>query len=81
MGDGEQPPAPAIIDSVTRAVCIVDELSSLPELVDRIELAGVEAGETQFLRGIRELIEHLRYQADAIVSLADRLERVAARRK
>ena len=28
-------------DSVTRAVCIVDELAGLPELVDEIEVAGV----------------------------------------
>ena len=36
-----QPPALTIVDSVTRAVCIVDELASLPELVDEIEVAGI----------------------------------------
>ncbi len=34
---------PTIVESVTRAVCIVDELAGLPELVDEIEVAGVPA--------------------------------------
>ena len=66
-----------IVDSVTRAVCLVDELATLPELVDEIELAGVLAGEPALADGIRELIEHLRVQAAAIAPLADRLERIA----
>lgn len=45
---------------VTRAVCIVEERASLPQLVDEIEVAGVPAGETQLVRGVCELIEHLR---------------------
>jgi hypothetical protein len=61
-------------------VCIVEERASLPQLVDEIEVAGVPAGETQLVRRVCELIEHLRYQADAIVSLADRLERITAHR-
>ncbi len=64
-------------DAVTRAVCIVDELAVLPELVEEIEVAGVPAGEDGLIRGVRELIGHLRRQADAIVSLANRLERIA----
>lgn len=67
-----------IVDSVTRAVCLVDELATLPELVDEIEVvAGVSAGQAGLAAGIRELIEHLRVQAASIASLADRLERIA----
>jgi len=66
-----------IVDSVTRAVCLVDELATLPELVEEIEVAGVSAGPAELAAGIRELIEHLRVQAAAIVTLADRLERIA----
>ena len=84
--DGEPKPATAdevngatIVDSVTRAVCLVDELATLPQLVDAIEVAGVSVGEAGLADGIRELIDHLRFQAEAIKSLADRLERVADR--
>lgn len=70
--------APTIADSVTRAVCLVDELEVLPQLVDQIEVVGVCAGETGIAAGIRELIEHLRSQAAAMVSLVDRLERIAS---
>jgi len=66
-----------IVDSVTQAVCLVDELSTLPQLVYEIEVAGVSAGEAGLADGIRELIEHLRLQAEAIVPMADRLERIA----
>jgi hypothetical protein len=69
--------APTIADSVTRAVCLVDELDVLPQLVDEIEVVGVCAGEIGIAAGIRELIEHLRSQAAAMVSLVDRLERIA----
>lgn len=71
-------PAPTVADSVTRAVCLVDELDALPQLVDEIEVVGVGAIETAVAAGIRELIEHLRAQAAAMVSLVDRLERIAA---
>lgn len=71
-------PAPTIADSVTRAVCLVDELDALPQLVDEIELVGVSAVETAIAAGIRELIEHLQAQAAAMVSMVDRLERIAA---
>jgi len=37
----EVDPAPTIADSVTRAVCPVDELDALPQLVDEIEVVGV----------------------------------------
>lgn len=30
-------PAAVIVDSVTRAVCLVDELATLPQLVDDVE--------------------------------------------
>ena len=69
-----------IVDSVTRAVCLVDELATLPELVEEIEVAGVSAGPAELAAGIRELIEHLRVQAAAIASLADRLEKIAPHR-
>lgn len=72
--------AATIVDSVTRAVCLVDELATLPQLVDEIEDAGVSAGEAGLADGIRELIEHLRFQAEAIMSLADRLECIAENR-
>ena len=71
-------PVPTIADSVTRAVCLVDELDALPQLVEEIEVVGVFALETAVAAGIRELIEHLRAQAAAMVSLVDRLERIAA---
>jgi hypothetical protein len=73
----EEEQAATIVDSVTRAVCLVDELATLPDLVDEIEVAGVAAGPAELAAGIRELIEHLRVQAAAIVTLADRLERIA----
>lgn len=53
-------PGPTIADSVTRAVCLVDELDALPRLVEEIEVVGVFALETAIAAGIRELIEHLR---------------------
>lgn len=73
----EEVQAATIVDSVARAVCLVDELATLPELVDEIEVAGVPVGEAELADGIRELIKHLRVQAAAIVTLADRLERIA----
>ncbi|HET9649254.1 MAG TPA: hypothetical protein VFP34_13645, partial [Microlunatus sp.] len=76
----EQIQAATIVDSVTRAVCLVDELATLPGLVDEIEDAGVSAEEAGLAAGIRELIQHLRVQAVAIATLADRLERIAAPR-
>ncbi|WP_420120917.1 helix-turn-helix domain-containing protein [Nakamurella sp.] len=72
--------AATILDSVTRAVCLVDELAMLPELVDEIEVSDVAAGPAELAAGIRELVEHLRVQAAAIGSLADRLERIAPTR-
>ena len=39
--------APTIVDSDTQAVCLVDELATLPQLVDEIEVAGVSAGEAR----------------------------------
>lgn len=78
LAELEQLQTATILESVTRAVCLVDELSTLPELVDEIEEAGVSAEEAGLEAGIRELIEHLRVQALAIATLADRLERVAA---
>ena len=76
----EEVQAATIVDSVTRAVCLVDELATLRELVDEIEDAGVSAEEAGLVAGIRELIRHLRVQAVAIATLADRLERIAAPR-
>jgi hypothetical protein len=75
----EEVMAATIIGAVTRALCLVDELAMLPELVEEIEVAGVSAGPAELAAGIRELIEHLRVQAAAIVTLADRLERIAPR--
>jgi hypothetical protein len=70
-------PAPTIADSVTRAVCLVDELDVLPELVDEIEMVGESSDVSGITDGIRELIDHLRAQAAALVCLVDRLERIA----
>jgi len=67
-----------IVDSVTRAVCLVDELATLPELVDEIEDLGLTANEAGLAAPIRDLIDHLRAQAVAIASVADRLERIVA---
>jgi len=63
-----------IVDSVTRAVCLVDELATLPQLVDDIEVAGATAG-AEVVDVIRELFEH-RVQAATMVELVDRLERL-----
>jgi hypothetical protein len=76
----EEAAAPTIVDSVTRAVCLIDELDALPQLVDEIEVAGALAAEADLADGIRELIEHMRVQAAVMVSLVDRLERIAAHR-
>lgn len=73
-------PSSTIIDSVTLAVCVVDELDSLPHLIDQIEVAGALADETELANGIRELIEHLQVQLASMVSLIDRLERITALR-
>ena len=70
-----------IVDSVTRATCMVDELDVLPELVGEIEIAvgsnDVIRSLTGFATSIRELIDHLRLQSDAMARLVRRLERVA----
>jgi len=68
-------PVVTIVDSVTRAVCLVDELATLPQLVDEIEVAGATAG-AGLVNVIRELIEHLRAQAATMVALVGRLERI-----
>lgn len=69
--------AATIVDSVTRAVCLVDELDNLPGLVDEIEAVSLSANNSVILDCVRELIEHLRAHAEAIVCLVDRLERVS----
>lgn len=72
---------PSIVEALTRAVCIVDELDVLPELVDEIEIAGgshdVMRAEAGLAASIRELIDHLRLQSEAMARLVRRLERVA----
>jgi hypothetical protein len=68
------------VEAVTRAVCRVDELRVLPQLVDEIEVAGLSkrgvGTEAGLVDGVRELIEHLRAQTDVIGGLVHRLERV-----
>jgi hypothetical protein len=68
-----------VAEAVTRAVCMVDELDGLPQLIEEIELAGRPRGtigfESELAARVRELIELLRVQAGAIAELADRLER------
>ena len=76
----EGDPAAIIVDTVTRAVFLVDELDALPELVDEIEVVGLSASDSVIVDCIRELIEHLRAQAAAMVCLVDRLERVSTHR-
>ena len=70
-----------IDDAVTRAVCIVDELAILPELVDEIEAAdrspSAVRSEAAMTSGVRELIEHLRFHTDLMTNLMTRLERIA----
>ena len=73
-------PAVTIVDSVTRAVCLVDELAMLPQLVDEIEVAGAAAG-AGLVDVIRELIEHLRAQAATMVELVGRLGRLAGMKR
>jgi hypothetical protein len=65
---------------IARVVCLVDELATLPGLVDEIEVVGAAAGDPVIVVGIRELIERLRAQAAAMVCLVDRLEKVSAHR-
>lgn len=74
-GAVEALPAETIADSVTRAVCLVDELATLPRLVDDIEVAGATAG-AGLVDVIRGLIDHLRAQAATMVALVGRLERI-----
>lgn len=50
-----------------------------PGPVARCRCGGATEGE--LVDGVCELIEHLRSQAEAIVSLVDRLERIAAHRR
>ena len=73
-------PVVTIVDSVTRAVCLVDELATLPQLVDEIEVAGAAAG-AGLVDVIRELIEHLRAQAATMVELVGRLGRLAGMKR
>ncbi|ACV76834.1 helix-turn-helix domain-containing protein [Nakamurella multipartita] len=68
-------PVVTIVDSVTRAVCLVEELDTLPQLVDEIEVAGATAG-AGLVDVIRELTRHLRAQAATMVALVGRLERL-----
>jgi hypothetical protein len=72
-------PATDIQDAMTRAVCIVDELAVLPELIDEIEAAQRSPSpinsEGRTKDGVRELIEHLKVQAELISNLVARLER------
>ena len=84
-GPVESPVVETIAEAVTRAVCMVDELDGLPELIEEIELAGRPRGsikfETELAARVRELIELLRVQAGAIAGLADRLERIAVKKR
>ena len=84
-GSVESPVVETIAEAVTRAVCMVDELDGLPELIEEIELAGRPRGsikfETELAARVRELIELLRVQAGAIAGLADRLERIAVKKR
>jgi hypothetical protein len=74
---------PAVVQAVTRAVCIVDELDVLSQLVDDIESVGGRSewsvDEPALTEGVRELIDRLRLQFDAMTEVLDRLERFAER--
>jgi hypothetical protein len=74
-------PATDLGDAVTRAVCIVDELAILPELVNELEAADRSPRSivtwSSVKDGVRELIEHLRVQAALISDVVVRLERFA----
>jgi hypothetical protein len=75
-------PTQSIVETVTRAVCIVDKLEILPDLVDQIAVAGESPNsvhtQADLAAGIRELIDHLRIQAEAMTRLVKRLEQLAA---
>lgn len=72
---------PAIVEALTRAVCIVYELDVRPELVDEIERAGgshdAMRAEAALAASLRELIDHLRRQSEAMARLVRRPERIA----
>lgn len=74
-------PTRSIVEGVTRAVCIVDELDCLPQLVDQIEAArgspNVADTEAGLATSIRELIEHLRIRSETMARLVQRLERLS----
>ncbi|WP_420119898.1 helix-turn-helix domain-containing protein [Nakamurella sp.] len=71
----------SVVDDVTRAVCVIEELSGLPELVDEIEAVaaswGMVASHPDLVNRVRELIEHIRLHVEVIAGLVSRLERVA----
>ncbi len=73
------PAIPTVVEAVTRAVCIIDELDVLPQLVDHIESIGGSSDHSAhapaLTAGVRELIERLRFQFDALTSVLERLER------
>lgn len=77
-------PGASVVDDVTRAVCVLDELSSLPELVDEIEATvewrGIVAPHPELLKRVQELIEHFRLHVELIAGFVSRLERVAGSR-
>lgn len=77
-------PTPSIVETVTRAVCIGDELDILPDLVDEIAVAGESPNsvhtQADLAAGIRELIDHLRIQAEAMTRLVKRLGRLCCAR-
>lgn len=77
----ENPSVPEVVQAVTRAVCIVDELDVLGELADEIESigsgSGSLAGEPALTDDVRGLIERIRLQIDAMAEVLHRLERLA----
>ena len=74
-------PASSVVDAVTRAVCIIDELAFLPDLVHEIEAARepqcIVTSQHDLWTRVRELIDHIRIHAKLVDDLLNRLEHIA----
>lgn len=73
-------PALSVVEAVTRAVCIIDELAVLPDLVDEIEAAheshSIVHSHSEMATMIRQLVDNLRFHARLVADMLSRLERI-----
>jgi len=71
----------SVVEAVTRAVCMIDELAILPDLVDEIEAAresqSTGISQNDLATRIRELLESIRFHARLVTDILSRLERIA----